>query len=73
VNAVLGAADALGHTMVGVLGSQDYYGRFGFTPSQVHGIDAPEAWWGESFQVRELTTASPQMQGRFQYAAPFTR
>ena len=73
VNAVLGAADALGHTMVGVLGSPDYYGRFGFSPSRVHGIDAPETWWGDSFQVRDLTTASPQMQGRFQYAAPFNR
>jgi putative acetyltransferase len=73
VNAVLGAADALGHTMVGVLGSPEYYGRFGFQPSRVHGIEAPEAWWGDSFQVRSLTTASDQMQGRFQYAAPFNR
>jgi putative acetyltransferase len=71
VNGVLGAADALGHTMVGVLGSPEFYGRFGFQTSTVHGIEAPEAWWGESFQVRPLTTASPQMQGRFGYAAPF--
>jgi putative acetyltransferase len=73
VNAVLGAADALGHTMVGVLGSPEYYGRFGFRPSQVYGIEAPQAWWGDSFQVRALTTASDQMTGRFEYAAPFNR
>jgi putative acetyltransferase len=73
VNGVLGAADALGHTMVGVLGSPDWFGRFGFVPSRVHGIEAPEDWWGDSFQVRALTTASDQMTGRFEYAAPFNR
>ena len=73
VNAVLGAADALGHTMVGVLGSPEYFGRFGFEPAGVHGIEAPENWWGESFQVRTLTTAAPQMQGRFAYAPAFAR
>ena len=73
VNGVLGAADALGHTLVGVLGSPEFYGRFGFETSTVHGIEAPESWWGESFQVRTLTTASPQMQGRFGYAPAFTR
>jgi putative acetyltransferase len=73
VNGVLGAADALGHTMVGVLGSPDWFGRFGFQPSHELGIEAPEAWWGDNFQVRRLTTASDQMTGRFAYAAPFTR
>jgi putative acetyltransferase len=71
VNAVLGAADALGHTMVGVLGSPEWFGRFGFQPSRAFGIEAPESWWGDSFQVRRLTTASDQMTGRFAYAAPF--
>jgi len=73
VNGVLGAADALGHTMVGVLGSPEWFGRFGFQPSRTYGIEAPESWWGDSFQVRRLTTASDQMTGRFAYAAPFSR
>jgi putative acetyltransferase len=73
VNAVLGAADALGHTMVGVLGSLEYYRRFGFQPSGVYGVEAPATWWGDNFQVRALTTASDQMTGRFEYAAPFNR
>jgi putative acetyltransferase len=72
VNGVLGAADALGHTMVGVLGNPEWFARFGFQPSRELGIEAPEDWWGDSFQVRHLTTASDQMTGRFGYAAPFT-
>jgi putative acetyltransferase len=71
VTGVLAAADALGHTMVGVLGSPGYYARFGFVPAARHGIEAPEAWYGDQFQVRGLTTAVPSMQGRFAYAAPF--
>jgi putative acetyltransferase len=71
VNGALGAADALGHTMVGVLGHPGFYGRFGFTASTDLGIDPPEDWWGESFLVRPLTTASPKMQGRFRYAPAF--
>jgi putative acetyltransferase len=73
VNGALGAADALGHTMVGVLGHPGFYGRFGFTPSAAHGIQPPEDWWGESFLVRPLTTASEKMQGQFRYSPAFSR
>jgi putative acetyltransferase len=72
VSAVLGAADALGHTMVGVLGDCGFYGRFGFQPSLAYGIEPPEDWWGETFLIRPLTTASARMQGPFAYAPAFT-
>jgi putative acetyltransferase len=71
VNAVLGAADALGHTMVGVLGHPAFWARFGFQPASTLGLEPPEDWWGETFLVRRLTTADPRMQGRFQYAPAF--
>ncbi len=71
VHAALGAADALGHPMVAVLGSTDWYPRFGFRPSTEVGVEAPAPWWGEHFQVRLLTTAVPTMQGRFRHAPAF--
>lgn len=72
VHAVLGAADALDERLVGLLGEPAYYRRFGFVPAESVGISAPEASWGDYFQVRTLTQYDGQT-GRFRYAAPFDR
>ncbi|MEU8823396.1 N-acetyltransferase [Streptomyces sp. NPDC048636] len=73
VHAVLGAADAFGEPLVALLGSPDYYGRFGFRPSTEFGITAPDPAWGEYFQVRTLTAYRPTLKGAFNYAEPFSR
>jgi putative acetyltransferase len=72
MHAVLGAADALGEPLVGLLGDPGYYHRFGFVPAQSIGIAAPDSSWGEDFQVRTLTRYEG-LTGRFHYAGPFDR
>ncbi|MFF5077177.1 GNAT family N-acetyltransferase [Actinoplanes sp. NPDC000266] len=72
MHAVLGAADALGEPLVGLLGDPSYYRRFGFVPAQPAGITAPVAEWGDNFQVRTLSQYDGQT-GPFQYAEPFER
>ncbi len=71
MHTVLGAADAAGEPLVALLGSPDYYRRFGFQPSIAVGINPPEAAWGEYFQVRTLSAFDPKLTGDFVYARPF--
>lgn len=72
MHAVLGAADALGEPLVGLLGDPAYYRRFGFVPAQSIGVAAPDPSWGDYFQVRTLTRYAG-LTGRFHYASPFDR
>ena len=69
VYSVLGAADALGATLVGVLGDPAYYRRFGFVPSGVHGIVPQVPDWAPHFQVLGLAADTPR--GTFRYPEPF--
>jgi len=71
VHAALGAADALGEPVVVLLGSPDYYGRYGFRTSTEYGITPPDPAWGKYFQVRPLTAYDPALRGAFRYAEPF--
>jgi putative acetyltransferase len=73
VHAVLGAADALDEPLVVLLGHADYYPRFGFRPAAELDITPPVAGWAPHFQVRPLTTYTPDMRGAFRYAEPFER
>lgn len=72
MHAVLGAADALGEQLVGLLGNPAFYQRFGFVPARTRGIAAPDPSWGDYFQVRTLTQYDG-MTGHFTYADPFDR
>ncbi|MDI1463226.1 N-acetyltransferase [Catellatospora sp. KI3] len=72
MHAVLGAADALGEPLVGLLGNPYYYGRFGFVPARSVGVAAPVPAWGDNFQVRTLSRYEG-LAGRFRYAEPFDR
>ncbi len=69
--AMIGAADASGEPLIGLLGNPDYYRRFGFVASTEVGIVAPDPSWGPYFQVLPLTAWMPSIVGRFRYAAPF--
>jgi putative acetyltransferase len=71
VHALLAVAEAADERLVALLGSPDYYRRFGFVPAVELGITAPEPEWGEHFQVRHLN--GPPVQGAFRYAEPFNR
>jgi putative acetyltransferase len=72
MHAVLGAADALGANEVVLLGSPDYYSRFGFVLAAPLGITPPEPGWAQHFQVRPLT-AWDGAGGTFRYARAFER
>jgi putative acetyltransferase len=72
LHGVLGAADALDEPLVGLVGEPAYYQRFGFVPASRVGVSAPDASWGDYFQVRTLTQYDGQT-GLFRYAAPFDR
>jgi putative acetyltransferase len=71
MHAVLGMADGVGESFVGLLGSPSYYRRFGFRPSIELGIEAPDPSWGASFQIRPLGAFRP-ITGVFSFATPFT-
>lgn len=71
VHALLAVAEAADERLVALLGSPDYYRRFGFAPASELGITAPDPAWGVHFQARLLT--GPPVQGSFRYAEPFTR
>ena len=67
------SADAAKEQLIALLGSPDYYGRFGFEPSTNVAIVAPQVQWGEFFQVLRLASFSPDTNGQFRYAEPFNR
>ncbi|MBA8826875.1 putative acetyltransferase [Saccharopolyspora lacisalsi] len=71
MRAVLGAADALDEPIVVLLGSPNYYPRFGFGPAAEHGIHPPVAEWEPAFQACPLTGHDPEVRGTFRYPAPF--
>jgi putative acetyltransferase len=71
--AVLGAADALSEPLVALLGSTEYYPRFGFRRASEFGITPAHPQWTEHFQVRTLTAYDPAIRGEFAYPEPFDR
>jgi putative acetyltransferase len=71
MHAVLGAADALGEPLVALLGSTEYYRRFGFRLAGEYRITPPQPQWEPHFQVRTLTAYRPGLRGRFGYSEPF--
>ncbi len=72
MNALLGAADAQDVPMLVLLGSPQYYGRFGFRPAEELGVTPPEPGWGSAFQARPLRAYTPSVAGPFEYAPAFT-
>ena len=72
MHAVLGAADARGETVVGLLGEPRFYSRFGFVPATTTAVASPDAAWGDYFQIRTLSNYEGQG-GTFRYAGPFER
>jgi len=70
MHAVLGAAEALDVPLLVLLGSTDYYRRFGFRPATELCVEPPEEW-GDYFQARTLSAYKPSIQGRFRYAPAF--
>jgi len=72
MDALLTAADAAHVPLIVLLGSPQYYSRFGFRPAEQLGVTPPEAGWGDAFQARPLTAYTPRVAGPFQYAPAFS-
>jgi predicted N-acetyltransferase YhbS len=64
-------ANAAGESGIALLGSPDYYSRFGFVPAASIGVQSPEAVWGDHFQLLPLALWPGGVHGTFRYAEPF--
>ncbi|GAC1492325.1 MAG: hypothetical protein NVS2B15_12170 [Pseudarthrobacter sp.] len=63
-------ANAAGEGGIALLGSPDYYSRFGFVPAASFGVLPPDEAWGENFQLLPLALWPGGVHGTFRYAAP---
>jgi predicted N-acetyltransferase YhbS len=63
-------ANAAGERGIGLLGSTEYYPRFGFVPASSMGIEAPDTRWGDNFQFLPLALWPGGVHGTFRYAGP---
>jgi len=72
MDALLTAADDAEVPLIVLLGSPQYYGRFGFCPARELGVLPPDPRWGEAFQARPLTAYRPAVAGQFRYAPAFS-
>lgn len=66
-------ANAAGERGIVLLGSPDYYSRFGFVPASTFGVQAPDTEWGDYFQLLPLALWPGGIHGTFRYAGPFSR
>jgi predicted N-acetyltransferase YhbS len=64
-------ANAAGERGIALLGSQDYYSRFGFVTSTSLGVEAPDPGWAAHFQLLPLAVWPGGVSGTFRYAGPF--
>jgi putative acetyltransferase len=71
VMTAIGAADAMGEPLIGLLGDPRFYERFGFEVGAMIHIIPREVDWLTDFQVRRLHHYDPEIKGTFRFAAPF--
>ncbi len=73
VKAALDEAEKAGEPLVVLEGSPDYYSRFGFEPSQGHGITLPIPDWAppEAGQLVRLRNYDPALTGTVVYPGAF--
>jgi predicted N-acetyltransferase YhbS len=72
VNETIARANAAGASGIALLGSPDYYSRFGFVPAASLGVESPDPTWGDHFQLLPLALWPGGVHGTFRYAEPFS-
>ncbi|WP_427133314.1 N-acetyltransferase [Pseudarthrobacter sp. S9] len=72
MNETMARANAAGERGIALLGSPEYYSRFGFVPSTTLGVEPPESAWHGHFQLLPLAVWPGGVSGTFRYAGPFT-
>lgn len=71
MNASIEAANAMGESTLVLLGSADYFPRFGFVPADSLGVVSPDPSWGSHFMAVALANHQAGTHGDFRYADPF--
>lgn len=71
MQASIDAANGLGEPVIALLGSTEYYPRFGFLPADSLGIFSPDPSWGSYFMALPLAGFHSGIRGHFKYAEPF--
>lgn len=66
-------AEAAGEPGIALLGSTVFYPRFGYRPASSLGIDAPDAGYGDYFQILPLPAWPAGHRATFRYATPFAK
>ncbi|MFZ0015590.1 MAG: N-acetyltransferase [Acidimicrobiia bacterium] len=69
INTAIDIAGEMGESIIGLLGDNMFYERFGFVTAASVGIEPPDPAWGRYFQVRLLD--GRRVSGVFAYPAPF--
>ena len=64
-------ANAAAESGIALLGSPEYYSRFGFVPAASLGVLPPDEAWGDYFQLLPLALWPGGVHGTFRYAEPF--
>ena len=64
-------ANAAGESGIALMGSPEYYSRFGFVPATSLGVLPPDEAWGDYFQLLPLALWPGGVHGTFRYAEPF--
>ncbi|MCU1517083.1 MAG: family acetyltransferase [Pseudarthrobacter sp.] len=73
MNETITRANAAGESGIALLGSTEYYPRFGFVPATSFGVLPPEAVWADNFQLLPLAVWPGGVHGTFRYAGPLAR
>ena len=73
MHASIDAARVQGEPAILLLGSTDYYPRFGFVPADSVGIASPDPSWGSHFMALPLAGFHAGIRGHFRYAEPFSK
>ncbi|PTT67546.1 N-acetyltransferase [Arthrobacter sp. HMWF013] len=73
MNETIARANAARESGIALLGSTEYYPRFGFVPATSLGVLPPEEVWADNFQLLPLAVWPGGVHGRFRYAEPFNR
>ena len=72
MNETVARANAAGERGIALLGSPDYYSRFGFVPSRRSGVERRRRQAGATnFQLLPLAVWPGGVHGTFRYAGPF--
>jgi putative acetyltransferase len=70
MGSMIDIAEERGEDLIGLVGDEGFYERFGFVLGSSIGIEPADPAWGDHFQVRMLKRGGA-IEGVFEYPSPF--